>query len=101
PGDDQRSVGGESGCHHGCSCQPPVHVAAGDEVVVNAAPGAAAKPQPHNERDRQIGDDGSPVEKCEAHGRFPCLANFTMCTSPAAPAEPPPASPAASTVANW
>jgi len=80
PGDHQWSVGSERGRHHGGPGQPPIHTATGDEVVVNAAPGAATKPQPHDERDREIADDGGPIEEGEAHGRLPRPTNFTMCT---------------------
>ncbi len=66
-GDDQRRVGGEGGGDHRGARQPPVHVASGDKVVVNALAGAAAKPQAEDEGDGEIADDGRPVEEGEGH----------------------------------
>ena len=68
-GDDQRGVRGESSRDHRRPGQPPAHTAAGEEVVVHALAGTAAKVQPEDKRDEEVAGDRRPVEDREVHGR--------------------------------
>ena len=69
-GDEQRSVGGESGGDHGGAREPPGNVAAGDEKFFGTAGGPAPVVKRDEEIEEQVGGDYDPISGGKDHYSF-------------------------------
>src|SRR6202041_1405263 len=66
-GDEQWSIGRESGGDHGSAGEPPGNVASRDEIIFRTLTGAAAEIKSEQKRDHQIADNCGPVEQSKCH----------------------------------
>ena len=67
PGDKQRCVRGERGCHHGRACQPPGHISPGNEKLLGASRGAPPVIQADQQIQQQVRRDHNPIGRVESH----------------------------------
>ena len=67
-GDDERRVGGERRRDHRRAGEPPRHIAARDEILLEAFAAALRVQQPDSGRQAEIGDDNQPVDRGQVHG---------------------------------
>ena len=69
-GDEQRSVGSESGGDHGSTGEPPGNVSAGDEKFFGTAGGPAPVVKRDEEIEEQVGGDYDPISGGKDHYSF-------------------------------
>ena len=66
-GDDERSIGSESRRDHRSPGEPPGHIPAGEEVLVEAFSTALGEVDTDAYREDEIGGDDCPVDRSEHH----------------------------------
>ena len=67
PGDRQRSVGGEGGCHHRRPGQPPRDVSSREKKLVDAFAGARPVVESDGRIQREVQRDPNPIEPSKCH----------------------------------